>query len=125
MKKNKRDFFNFIFVFPSDSCQYSIGVHYVFSFCLSTAARLIRFPPVTAPGEILPFQLVKKKKKKNIHTIFQLNSKRRKHENLFPSILIQLENGANEFYFYFFISSSEPNLLRKESVKQKLKKTLA
>ena len=33
MKKNKTDFFNVIFVFPSDSCQY-IGVHFFFRFVL-------------------------------------------------------------------------------------------
>ena len=44
-KKIKEIFFNFIFVFPSDSCQYSSGVHFVFS----TAARLIKLPSVTAP----------------------------------------------------------------------------
>ena len=38
---------------------------------------------------------------KFIQTIFQLNLNRRKHEIVFPSILIQLENGPNEFYFYF------------------------
>ena len=38
-----------------------------------------------------------------------------------PSSLIQLENGPNEFYFYF-ISYSDTNLLRKKSVKQKIKK---
>ena len=43
---------------------------------------------------------------------------------VFPSILIQSENGPNEFFFLllFFISSSDPNLLRKKSVKQKIKK---
>ena len=41
-----------------------------------------------------------------------------KHDIVFPLILIQLENGPNEFYFYF-ISSSDTNLLRKKSVKQK------
>ena len=30
-KKNKRDLFNFIFVFPSDTCQYSTGVQLSFS----------------------------------------------------------------------------------------------
>ena len=40
---------------------------------------------------------------------------------MFPSILIQLENGPNEFFF-IFISSSDTNLLRKKSVKQKIKK---
>ena len=44
---------------------------------------------------------------------------------MFPSILIQLENGPNEFHFYFFISSSDTNLLQKKSVKQKIKKTMA
>ena len=43
-----------------------------FGFVFSIAARLIKLPPVTAPGEILPV--------------------------VFPSILIQLENGPNEFY---------------------------
>ena len=40
---------------------------------------------------------------------------------MFPSILIQLENGPNDFIF-IFISSSDPNFLRKKSVKQKIKK---
>ena len=31
----------------------------IFCFDFSTAARLIELPPVTAPGEILPFSLVK------------------------------------------------------------------
>ena len=30
-KKIKENFFNFIFLFPSDSCQYSTGVHLCFS----------------------------------------------------------------------------------------------
>ena len=34
----KEIFFNLIFVFPSDSCQYSMFFHFVFS----TAARLIK-----------------------------------------------------------------------------------
>ena len=38
------------------------------------------------------------------------------HDIVFPLILIQLENGPNEF---IFISSSDTNLLRKKSVKQK------
>ena len=55
-KKIKDIFFNFIFVFSSDSCQYSTGVQLCFfRFVFSTAARLIKLPPVTAPGEILPF----------------------------------------------------------------------
>ena len=33
-KKIKEIFFNFIFLFPSDSCQYSTEFSYVFSFCL-------------------------------------------------------------------------------------------
>ena len=41
-----------------------------------------------------------KLKIKFIQTIFQLNQNRRKHEIMFPSILIQLENGLNEFYVY-------------------------
>ena len=36
-----------------------------------------------------------------------------------PSILIQLENGLNDF---FFISSTDPNLLRKKSVLKKKQK---
>ena len=43
-------FFHFIFVFPSDSYQYSTGVQFDFS----TAARLVKLSSVTAPGEILP-----------------------------------------------------------------------
>ena len=35
---------------------------------------------------------------KLIRTIFQLNLNRRKHENSVFTILIQLENGPNEFY---------------------------
>ena len=56
-KKIKRDFFfNFIFVFPSDSCQYSTQSSIIiFRFVYSTAVRLIKLPPVTAPDEILPF----------------------------------------------------------------------
>ena len=55
-----------------------------FRFVFSTAARLIKL------------------KIKFIRTIFQLNKNRRKHEIVFPSIFIQLENGSNEFYFYFY-----------------------
>ena len=65
-----------------------------FCFVFSIAARLIKLPPVTAPGEILPFNWKNK---------------------------IQLENGPNEFIL-IFISSSDTNLLRKKSVKQKIKK---
>ena len=63
-----------------------------FHFVFSTAARLIQL------------------KKEFIGTIF-----------VFPSILIQLENGPNEFIF-IFVSSSDPNLLRKKSVNNKYKK---
>ena len=55
-KKIIEIFFHFIFLFPSDSYQYSTGVQlcfFVLSF--SIAARLIKLPPVTAPGEKLPF----------------------------------------------------------------------
>ena len=56
-KKIKEIIFNYIFVFPSDSCQNSTGVDlcFFFHFVFSTAARLIELPAVTAPGEILPF----------------------------------------------------------------------
>ena len=50
-KKIKEIFFNFIFLFPSDSCRSVMFFEFVFSI----AARLIKLPPVTAPGEILPF----------------------------------------------------------------------
>ena len=56
LKKIKEFFFNFIFLFPSDSCQYSNGVQlcfFILSFLL--LQRLIKLPPVTVPGEILPF----------------------------------------------------------------------
>ena len=59
IEKKIRDFFQFFFfLFPSDSCQYSTGVQllfFVLSFVFSIAARLIKLPPVTASGEILPF----------------------------------------------------------------------
>ena len=42
-----------------------------FRFVFSTAARLIKLPQVTAPGEILPFLLILIKIK-FIQTIFQL-----------------------------------------------------
>ena len=54
-KKKKRFFFNFIFLFPSDSCSSVMFFRFVFSI----AARLIKLPPVTEHGEILPFELVK------------------------------------------------------------------
>ena len=50
-KKIKKIFFNFIFLFPSDSCSSVMFFRFVFSI----AARLIKLPPVTALGEILPF----------------------------------------------------------------------
>ena len=37
---------------------------------------------------------------------------------MFPSILIQLENGPNDYFF----SSTDTNLSQKKSVKQKIKK---
>ena len=43
---------------------------------------------------------------------------------MFPSILIQLENGPNEFFFFFFLSS-DTNLLQKKICKTKNKKTMA
>ena len=55
-----------------------------FRFVFSTAAGLIKL------------------KIKFILTIFQLKENRRKQEIVFPSILIQLENGMNEFYFCFY-----------------------
>ena len=56
-KKIKEIFFSILlFLFRSDSCQYSTGVQLCFFlFVFSIAARLIKLPPVTAPGEILPF----------------------------------------------------------------------
>ena len=55
-KKNKRDFFQFyIFIFLRlMPVQYWSSVM-SFRFVFSIAARLIKLPPVTAPGEILPF----------------------------------------------------------------------
>ena len=50
-KKIKEIFFNFIFLFPSDSCSLAMFFRFVFSI----AARLIKLPPVTALGKILPF----------------------------------------------------------------------
>ena len=50
-KKIKEIFFNFIFLFLSDSCSSVMFFRFVFSI----AARLIKLPPVTALGEILPF----------------------------------------------------------------------
>ena len=55
-----------------------------FSFVFSTAAKLIKF------------------KIKFIRTIFQLYLNRRKHKIVFRSIFIQLENGPDEFHFYFY-----------------------
>ena len=40
-------------------------------------------------------------KTKFILTISQLNENRRKHNFVFPSILIQFENGLNEFKIVF------------------------
>ena len=51
LKKKREIFFNFIFLFPSHSCSSVIFFRFVFSI----AARLIKLPPVTALGEILPF----------------------------------------------------------------------
>ena len=51
LKKKKRDFFQFYFLFSSDSCSPVMFFRFVFSI----AARLIKVPPVTALGEILPF----------------------------------------------------------------------
>ena len=50
-KKIKEIFFNFIFLFPSDSCSSVMFFRFVFSI----TSRLIKLPPVTALGEILPF----------------------------------------------------------------------
>ena len=38
---------------------------------------------------------------------------------MIPSILIQLENGPNESFIFIFVSSSDPNLLRKKIDKTK------
>ena len=43
---------------------------------------------------------------------------------MFPSILIQLENGGNEFCFYFYFVL-QPSLVVKEIDKTKNKKTMA
>ena len=80
LKKVEDIFFQFYFciflrLMPAQSWS-SIFCRFVFA----TAARLIKLPPVTAPGDIL----------------------RRKHKFVFPAILIQLENRPNEFYFYFY-----------------------
>ena len=55
-KKNKRDFFPFYFfislrLMPVQYWSSAMFLRFVFSI----AARLIKLPPVTAPGEILPF----------------------------------------------------------------------
>ena len=42
--------------------------------------------------------------KNEIHSgHFPIELKSKETQNVFPSILIQLENGLNEFYFYFTI----------------------
>ena len=50
--KNRRDCFRFYFFLFH---RLILKFNYVFRFVFSTAARLIKLPPVTAPGEILPF----------------------------------------------------------------------
>ena len=56
LKKNKRDFFQFYFFISLRlmPVQYWSSIMF-FRFVYSTAARLIKLPPVTAPGKILPF----------------------------------------------------------------------
>ena len=55
-KKIKEIFFNFIFYFPPTHASTVLKFSYFFlGFVFSIAARLIKLPPVTAPGEILPF----------------------------------------------------------------------
>ena len=54
-KKIKEIFFNFIFLFTPTHASTVLEFSYVFWFVFSIAARLIKLPPVTAPGEILPF----------------------------------------------------------------------
>ena len=56
LKKKKRDFFQFYFfislrLMPVQNWSSVMFFRFVFSI----AARLIKLPPVTAPGEILPF----------------------------------------------------------------------
>ena len=55
-KNDKRDFFQFYFcislrLMPVQYLSLIMFFHFVFS----TAARLVKLPSVTAPGEILPF----------------------------------------------------------------------
>ena len=55
-KKNKRYFFQCYFLYFAPT-HWSSVIFFLFVF--STAERLIKLPPSTAHGEILPFQLVK------------------------------------------------------------------
>ena len=57
-KKIKEIFFSILFFyFPPTHASTVLEFSYVFwfNFVFSIAARLIKLPPVTAPGEILPF----------------------------------------------------------------------
>ena len=56
LKKNKTDFFQFyFFYFPPTHASAVLELVMFFDFVFSIADRLIKLPPVTAPGEILPF----------------------------------------------------------------------
>ena len=50
---------NFILYFPPTHASTVVEFNYVFRFVFSPATRLIKLPQVPAPGEILPFELVK------------------------------------------------------------------
>ena len=54
-KKKKRFFSILFFYFPPTGASTVLEFSYVSSFVFSIAARLIKLPPATAPGEILPF----------------------------------------------------------------------
>ena len=86
-KKIKEIFFNFIFVFPSDSSQHSTGVQLhtcvFFSFCLFYCSQ---------------FDLIKNK----IHSDhFPIELKSKETRNCVSFNFNSIGNGLNEFYFYF------------------------
>ena len=73
---------------------------FFFNFVFSIAVRLIKLHPVTAHGEIAI--LIGKIKNKIQSDHFPIQLKLKETRIVFPSILIQLENGTNEFYFHFY-----------------------
>ena len=96
----KKRFFQFYFCISLRLMPDCTGVQLCFLFCLFYCSQVDLISP--SDSIWLGFaNFIGKIKIKFIQTIFQLNKNRRKHDFVFPSILIQLDIGPIEILIYF------------------------